>query len=118
MATNYTRQAYMPSVNSNITAHVKEGCGIRSIARLLHISVTTVIDRILKIANSIKKPPVKTGRVYEVDELKTYIKQKTNDYWVIFALDKESKQVIDFKAGKRNKKELTKGNRYACNGRM
>ena len=77
-----------------------------SIAWLLHISATTVISRIQKIAGSIKKPVIITERVYEVDELKTYIKKKANDYWVIYAIDKQSKQVVDFKAGKRNKKNL------------
>jgi IS1 family transposase len=45
-------------------------------------------------------------RIYEVDELKTYIKKKTNDYWVIYAVDKESRQVVDFKTGKRTKKNI------------
>jgi insertion element IS1 protein InsB len=103
---DYKKQAYATEINSAIAAHVKEGCGIRSIARLLHISATTVIDRIQKIADGIKKPTILTKRKYEVDELKTYIKKKTNDYWVIYALDRESKQVVDFKAGKRTKKNI------------
>jgi len=103
---NYISFACKPDINPSIAAHVKEGCGIRSIARLLHISATTVISRIQKIAGSIKKPAIAMERVYEVDELKTYIKKKANDYWVIYAIDRESKQVVDFKAGKRNKKNL------------
>jgi transposase-like protein len=46
----YVKQSYLPLINPSIAAHVKEGCGIRSIARLLHISATTVISRIQKIA--------------------------------------------------------------------
>ena len=34
----YKKRAYANHINSEIVAHVKEGCGIRSIARLLHIS--------------------------------------------------------------------------------
>ena len=112
----YTRQACLPSVNSNIVALVKEGCGIRSIARLLNISATTVIDRIQKIAAGIKKPAIVTEKVYEVDELKTYVKKKTNDYWVIYVINKESKQIVDFKAGKRTKKNLKKSYRYLAAG--
>ena len=104
--TTYKSQAYAVSINPSIAAHVKEGCGIRSIARLLHISATTVINRIQKIANSIKKPAVLTERTYEVDELKTYIKKKANDYWVIYAIDRENKQVVDCKVGKRTKKNI------------
>ena len=53
----YINQAYKAGVNSNIASHVKEGCGIRSISRLLNISAGTVLSRIKSIADSIKKPP-------------------------------------------------------------
>jgi len=45
-------------------------------------------------------------RVYEVDELKTYIKNKTKDCWVIYAIDKQTRQVMDLKVGGRTKKNL------------
>lgn len=102
----YKKHAYEASVNSNIAAHVKEGCGIRSIARLLHIAAGTVLCRIQKIADGIKKPAILMERVYEVDELKTYIKNKTKECWVIYALDKQSRQVVDLKVGSRTKKNL------------
>lgn len=46
------------------------------------------------------------GRIYEVDELKTYIKNKGRDYWVIYALDRQNGQVVDLKVGKRTKVNL------------
>src|SRR5665213_3411862 len=97
----YQKNAYKPGINANIAAHLVEGCGVRSIARLLHISAGTVLYRIQKIAASIKKPAILMERSYEVDELKTYIKNKGRDYWVIYALDKQNGQVVDFKVGKR-----------------
>ena len=103
---SYTNQVCLPSVNPNIIALTKEGCGIRSTARLLRISATTVISRIQKIADGIKKPQISIGSSYEVDELKTYIKRKINDYWVIYAIAKESGAVVDYKVGKRSKKNL------------
>ncbi len=102
----YKKHAYEASINSEIAAHVKEGCGIRSIARLLHIAAGTVLCRIQKIAGSIKKPAILMERTYEVDELKTYTKNKTKECWVICALDKQTKQVVDFKIGNRTKKNL------------
>lgn len=102
----YKKRAYAADLNPSIAAHIKEGCGIRSIARLLHISAATVLSRIQKIADSIERPAIATKRVYEIDELKTYIKKKSNDYWLIYALDRESKRVVDFIVGKRNKKNL------------
>ncbi|MDX1651456.1 MAG: hypothetical protein R3277_03115 [Brumimicrobium sp.] len=51
----------------------KEGCGIRSTARILLISPNTVIRRILKIGNHLKRPyPILKGSSYQVDELFTF----------------------------------------------
>ena len=102
----YINKACHSSISRSIVDHVNEGCGIRSIARLLNVSVDTVLSRIKRIANHIKKPTIQTGSVYEVDELKTYIKSKACDYWVIYALDRQSGQVVDLKVGKRTKANL------------
>src|SRR5271168_4248940 len=102
----YVYNAYHLAISSHMAAHVKEGCGIRSIARLLNISASTVLKRIKTIAGAIKKPVIPTGRQYEVDELKTYIKNKTKECWVIYALDRQSWQVVDLKVGRRTKTNL------------
>jgi len=102
----YVNNACHLSINIQIANLVKEGCGIRSIARLLTISAVTVIKRIRSIADLIKKPTISIGQIYEVDELKTYIKNKNKECWVIYALDKKSGQVVDFKVGNRTKINL------------
>ena len=56
-----------------------------------------------KIADDITKPAITMDRVYEVDELKTFIKNKTKECWVIYAVDKQSKQVVDLKVGGRTR---------------
>jgi insertion element IS1 protein InsB len=111
---DYSNLACTPDTNLDIAAHVKEGCGIRSISRLLHISATTVINRIQKIAEAIPKPIIITNHSYEVDELKTYVCKKTNDYWVICAMDRESRQIVDFKVGKRSCTKFATSYNYAC----
>ena len=103
---DYLNHSCHADINPEIAAHIKEGCGIRSISRLLHIAAGTVLSRIKKIADGIKKPAISLQRTYEVDELKTYIKNKTKECWVIYALDKQSKQVVDLKVGGRTKKNL------------
>ena len=45
----------------------KEGLGIRSTARVLGISTTTLLKRIIAIANSIPQPIISKGKTYEVD---------------------------------------------------
>lgn len=56
---------------------VKEGCGIRSMSRILEISPTTVLMRIKSIAKTIKQPSyLAIGKEYQIDELSTFIQHK------------------------------------------
>jgi insertion element IS1 protein InsB len=93
-------------INSKIVNYIKEGCGIRSIARLLKIATGTVLRRVRDIADCIKKPLMRSNRIFEVDELRTYIGNKNKECWVIYALDKETGQVVDLKVGRRTKTNL------------
>ncbi len=106
MAEYANKACISDQINTSIIQLVKESCGIRSISRILKISSTTVIKRIKHIASNIQKPPVLMNKVFEMDELKTFVKHKQNEIWVIYAIDRESKQVADLKVGKRNKKNL------------
>lgn len=91
---SYTYNAYSCHVNSDIVELTKEGLGIRSTARLLRISPTTVIKRILSIASTIKLPVIAKGKIYEVDEIRTFIKQKDKLVWIVCALERESKDCL------------------------
>ena len=85
--TDYTYKAYLPDTDSKITQLTKEGLGIRSTARVLGISVTTLLKRILQIASKIKQPPIAVGRTYEVDEMRIFIGKKSCLRWLAYALD-------------------------------
>lgn len=57
----------------------KEGCGIRSTSRILELSPTTVINRIVKIGLGIRRQvPILLGKQYQMDELFTYVGHKDN----------------------------------------
>lgn len=105
---NYVYQAYKGDINQNIIQLTKEGLGIRSTARILQISTTTLLKRIVSIAGNITKPIISKGKTYEVDELCTYIRQKKNYVWLVYALDKNSKTVVSFNVGKRTNKTLSR----------
>ena len=85
--TEYIYNAYLPDTDSKITQLTKEGLGIRSTARVLGISVTTLLKRILQIASKIKQPPIAVGRTYEVDEMQIFIGKKSCLRWLAYALD-------------------------------
>ena len=62
----------------------------------------------MAIAKTVVRPLVMIGKEYELDELCTYVKRKTNLQWVVYALRKDNKQVIDFAVGPRTTKTLKK----------
>jgi insertion element IS1 protein InsB len=109
----YMNKAYVIA-NIIITALLKEGFGIRSMARLLHISCTTVLKRIVSIAKAIEKPIISFNKSYEVDELCTYCQCKTKLLWVVYALQKDTKQVVEFTVGSRTKTTLQKAISTLC----
>lgn len=102
----YTYRAYSPYTNKNIIQLIKEGVGIRSIARLLGISTTTLLKRIILIAQGIIKPRLYFKKSYEMDELCFFIQSKKNINWLAYAIDKKTKEVVYFRIGKRTNKTL------------
>ena len=102
----YKNKAYLETINEQLISLVKESCGIRSISRILGISSTTVLNRILKISDKIRQPPILCGRAYEVDEMMTYIGNKNCRICIVYALDRKTKSVVAYCVGRRNKMTL------------
>lgn len=103
----YSYNAYNYSVNSMIARLLKESCGVRSISRIIRISKNTVLSRMLKISHQIPIPTFNHKNAsYEMDELWSYIGSKKNVYWITYAIEKESRAVIDFFAGNKSKENI------------
>lgn len=86
-----------------------EGCGISNIARLLHISKSSVQRIIIRIAGKLQMPVYKEkGESYQVDELRTYCGNKGNECWIIYAINAKTGKVIDFCIGRRTKENIKK----------
>lgn len=102
----YCNFACHPETNNCIVRLTKEGLGIRSTARVLDISTTTLLKRIIDIAKTITQPTISYRKTYEVDEMRTFIRKKQNPIWIVYALDRETKKVISFNIGKRTNKTL------------
>lgn len=103
---DYIYNAYNPLLNKKIIHLTKEGLGIRSTARVLKISTTTLIKRIVQISNSIKQPPIPIGKRYEVDEMRIFIGNKSCLRWIVYALERESKTLVSFNIGRRTNETL------------
>ena len=103
----HTKNAYNININYFIIKLTKEGLGIRSTARVLKISATTVLKRIVLIARSINKPMISSNRIFEIDEMRCYLKRKNNPIWIVYALDRISKDIVSFSVGSRTKRTLS-----------
>lgn len=102
----YRSKGFKGGTEKQIIILMKESCGVRSISRVLNISCTTVIKYIKRVAAQTRKPIIKMHKHYEADELKTFVTKKKNEQWIIYAIDKKTKKVADFKVGKRSKRNL------------
>lgn len=81
-----------------------ENVGIRGIARLTGLSPTHVIRCIFQLASLVKRPDYyESGQEYELDELWSYSKNKKNSQWVVWAINRKTRVVIDFVIGRRTK---------------
>lgn len=103
----YTYEAYNEHTNSFIISLLKEGCGVRSISRILKISKNTVLSRMLKIAKEIKIPYFnKLGCQFEVDEMFIKLANGKTQNWLIYAIEQKTRTVISFIIGSRNTENL------------
>ncbi len=103
---DYRYRACRPEIDRQIIALTKECVGIRGTARLLRISTTTLLRRILSIAAAIRPPELLPGRVYEVDEMRTFVRSKREPVWIVYALDRASRRVAGFQVGSRTNRTL------------
>lgn len=101
---SYNYQAYKSDTNNFIISLLKESCSVRGISRILKISKDTVQSRMLKISKDIRIPYFnKLGCKFEIDEMWSFIGQKKNVTWITYALERETKSIIDFYVGRKSK---------------
>lgn len=102
----YSYIAYRKTTNSNIIQLTKEGVGIRSTARILKISTTTLLKRIICIADKVFQPANCIYQHYELDEMRIFIRKKANPQWLVYAMNKKTKMIAAFYIGKRTNRTL------------
>ena len=102
----YNYNAYKPNTNTQIVKLLANSCGIRDISRILSISKTTVLKRILRISKELKQPSIyENNQIYEADEVS--IKMKGfNRYAISYIINRKTKRVIDFCIGSKTAENL------------
>jgi insertion element IS1 protein InsB len=83
-----------------------EGCSISTIARFIKFSKTTICKIINSVASRMSFIFLnESGCEYELDELRTFVGNKKNESWIMYALNKITKRVVAFVVGRRTKEK-------------
>jgi transposase-like protein len=77
------------------------GIGIRDISVIEGISIVKVLSVLIK-SHYVIKPKQHHYTSLEVDEFWTYVGEKKNRVWLIYACDRESGETVSFVWGKRD----------------
>ncbi|MCW3104299.1 MAG: mobile element protein [Bacteroidetes bacterium] len=105
----YTYKLCTADDDQNIIKLNNIGVGINGIASFTGISKANVVNKIKQLSKKIKKPVItENQQEYEVDEMHTIIKSKSSSCYIIYAINKNTKQVIDFTLGARTKENIGK----------
>lgn len=100
------RVTYGNRFNNQIIQLTREGLGIRSTARVLGIAPSTVIRKILVIADGIVPPCILNGLRIQVDEVHTFIQNKNREIYIIYSWSQELKMALSLTVGTRSKVHL------------
>jgi insertion element IS1 protein InsB len=93
----YRNKAWDKGTKPLISKMICESVSVRGIARILKISINTVQADIRRSGKEIAKPHIGLYQSsVEVDELRTFIGNKENQYWVAYALNRTTGKVLDF----------------------
>ena len=105
----YVYSIYNPSDDKRILSLNANSVSISGMSRILNYSKQTIIRRMLLLASRIIKPMHnEINQVYEVDEMWTFVgsNRPENYFWITYAINRETKNVIDVVIGKRTKENL------------
>ena len=87
---------------------LKIGSSLRGVQYVTGVAVSTQLRWIKALSKSVKPPAkIRLYDEYEVDELCTYVGHKGRRRWVISAISRSTRQVIDVQVGTRSMKNLS-----------
>ena len=90
-----------------LTIYNNEGLSISSMARITGISKSNVVNKIRKLGQKIIKPNVaEEQKEYEVDEMTAIIGRRQEPHYIIYAINRKTKCVMDFIIGRRTKENI------------
>ena len=102
-----TYKGWHSALIQKILLMLVRGIGIRDIAEIEKISIKKVLSTLTNSKHTIK-PKQSHYDALEVDEFWTYVGEKKNKIWLIYAYHRETGEIVAFVWGKRNTKTAIK----------
>jgi IS1 family transposase len=106
---DYTYQGCKPELRNLIVPMTLNGSGISDIARVLRVSINTVLKTIREQAAQIDEP-IAPARIteLEIDEMWSFVGKKANQCWLWYAFDPARKKVVCFQLGRKTDESCRK----------
>jgi predicted CXXCH cytochrome family protein len=98
---NLTYKGCHSGLSDKIKKMLVRGLGIRDISAIEGISIFKILSVLVSL-NYLIVPKQRHYAALEVDEFWTYVGNKKNKLWLIYAYDKSSKEIVAYVWGKRN----------------
>lgn len=103
---HYVYSAYKPEIHDQFSRMNRLGCGSLKMARFLGISINTLQKWVRKALVLEPDYQLKTGGVYDIDELQTCLVKRNNKIWITYAWDVAGKRALALKIGGRSSADL------------
>jgi len=99
---DYTYRAWNPQVREQIVLMTLNSSGVRDIARVLHISPTTVLCVLRQAASDTPEPRVpRRILALEMDEMWSFVQNKGQQSWLWYGLNRHTGYIAAFVVGRR-----------------
>ncbi|HEX8492450.1 MAG TPA: IS1 family transposase [Pyrinomonadaceae bacterium] len=97
---NYTYCGHNSTVRQLIVPLSLNGCGIRDISRVLHLSTNTVLKLLRRHAATVHRPRLPEHITeLEIDEMWSFVRCKEQPAWLWYAFEPQSKQIVAWLIG-------------------
>lgn len=109
---HYTYRRYQKSKDKLLLALNASSVSVNNMARIIECKPQSILRRMKYLSDLIKRPLIhERNQVYEIDEMQVFVGNKrpegpNNKYYIIYALNKRTKEVVDVVVGKRTSENI------------
>ncbi len=103
----YFYQGANPLIKPQLLSSLLHGSGLRDCTKIFGVSPKASVRLIEQQAKSlVTKPRLKRYQRVQIDELYSFVNQKSKKVWIFYAYAPETKEILAVTMGKRSKKQL------------